>query len=427
MSEQTNQFKPIVTTNSSRWDEQGWTFSNRLTPEVPHTEIQNTAYWIDPVSGKFHKEESLENVRNDIPMITHPILNLYENEEATKLKQSGNLEGYKGNGGWTDEYYPKALLVQSETNAAKKQGHHATVFSILDGLRQSGKITSDDYANVKSSVMASKVMGISPIGHVLKQLVTVNRVNRIDQKYYKFDAPTGQVQDMGYFNLPEGVIGQYESDVSKIAPFGYTYGVTEDYYMQPYDVDPLGDLLALFASRVSLFENTKIATALNALDSDTGGASFTALTGEHFTNNAYDIIFAKIAAIGGLERANPTTIITQRKTLVDYQRNQVSGDPRLTRGVTGPAGMFAGIANGIANLEGMTWGYDSLITLNDMIIADPSWMIWNEGPQRMSSVINNLTQVKQTLFKKWGGFKIVTFGITAAGSQESFRKIDTLA
>ena len=416
----------IITNNSPKWVEQGFVFSPRISPLVPYTEVPNTAYWIDPVTGIFHKEESIDNIKDNVPIQTHKILNLYEDQQARKIKQSGNTDGYRGNGGWTDEYYPKMLLISSEQEAARKAGHSGSLLSVMDGLRQSGKITSDDYANVKSTVLASKTMGISPISHVLKSLVSVNRVNRIDQKYYKYDAPDGQIQDMGYFNLPEGVTGQYGTDTSRIAPYGYTWGVTEDYFMQPYDVDPLGDLQALLPSRLELYENRKIATAINAVTADTGGASFTALTGEHFTNNAYDIIFAKIEAIGAQERANPTTIVTQRKHLKDYERNQL-GDARVTTSVTGPSGMFAGVATGVTNLDGMRWGYDTLITTNELTVFDPEWFIWNEGPQRLSTVINNLTNVKQTLFKKWASFKIITFGISAANAYDSMRKINTIA
>jgi len=426
MSQQEQIQTTSITNNSERVNEQGYVFTQRLTPVVPYTEIPNTAYWIDPVTGILHKEESLENVRNNVPMQTHKIVNLYESKQAEKIRQSGNPDGYSGNGGWTDEYYPKILLIHAEQNAARKAGKPSGLLTIMDGLRQSAKITGDDYANVKATVLPSKVMGISPISHILKQMVSTNRTDRIDQKYYKFNAPDGQIQDMGYWNIPEGVIGEYVSDTSAIAPYGYTWGVTEDYFFTSYEVDPLGDLTSLLPSRLELFENTKIATALNALASDTGGVSFTALTGEHFTNNAYDVVESKVIAIGELERANPTSILTQRKTLKDYERNQL-GDARTTTSVTGPANMFSGIVTGVTNLDGMRWGYDNLITLNDMIIFDPEWFIWNEGPQRLSTVVNNLTNVKQTLFKKWGGFKIVTFGISAAGSQESFRKIDTLA
>lgn len=419
-------FERTITTNSDRVLEQGITFSNRVTPIPTHvTEIPGTGYWFDPVTGQFHKEESLLDVKDDVPRVTHEILNIYEQQESERLRQSGN--SVMGNGGWTDEYYPKAYLVNEEVKAARKSGNRKTVFTILDGLRQSGKITSDDFANVKSAVLASKVMGISPISHVLKQLITTNRVNRIDQKYYKFNAADNQIQDMGYFNIPEGTIGAYESDTAAIAPYGYSWGVTEDYFMQPYDVNPLQDNTSLFGSRLDLFENKKIAAALNLLAVDTGGASLTAKSAEGvYTNNGYDIIFNKISAIGLLERANPTTIITQRKTLVDYLKNQ-QGLFENTFNTIGPAGPFSGIVSGVTNLGGMRWGYDNLITLNTMIILDPEWFIYNEGPQRLSTVVNNLTNVRQTMFKKWGAFKIVTFGITAAGSQESFRKIDTLA
>lgn len=420
------EFKQIITNNSERVNETGYVFSQRLTPFVPYSEIPDTAYWISPVSGVLHKEESLDNVKDNVPMVTHKIVNLYESIQADKIRQSGDLDGYQGNGGWTDEYYPKIQLIHAAQESERKAGRNSGLITVMDKLRQSGKITGDDYANVKATVAPSKVMGISPISHVLKSLISVNRTDRIDQKYYKFNAPTGQIQDMGYWNIPEGVIGEYVSDTSAIAPYGYTWGVTEDYFMQNYEVDPLGDLTALLPSRMELFENTKIATAINALTADTGGASFTALTGEHFTNNAYDILEAKIQAIGELERANPTVILSQRKHLKDYERNQESGDPRLSRAITGPASMFAGIVTGVTNLDGIRWGYDNLLTANTLIMLDPSWFIYNEGPQRMSTVVNNLTNVKQTLFKKWGGFKIITFGISAAGSQESFRKIDTI-
>jgi hypothetical protein len=421
------EYKQIITNNSERVNETGYVFSQRLTPFVPYSEIPDTAFWIDSVSGNFHKEESIDNVRNNVPMQTHKILNLYESLEAEKIKQSGNLDGYSGNGGWTDEYYPKVQLIYETLNASRKNGQRKGLLEVMDLLRQSGKITGDDYANVKATVPVSKVMGISPINHILKQIVSINRTDRIDQKYYKFNAPDGQIQDMGYWNIPEGVMGEYVSDTSAIAPYGYSWGVTEDYFMQSYEVDPLGDLTSLLPQRLDLFENTKIATAINALPVDTGGASFTALTGEHFTNNAYDTLEAKIIAIGTLERANPTVILSQRKHLKDYERNQTSGDPRLSRDVIGPSDMFAGIVTGVSNLDGIRWGYDSLLTTNQLTMLDPNWFIWNEGPQRLSTVVNNLTNVKQTLFKKWAGFKIVTFGISAAGSQESFRKIDTIA
>lgn len=425
------EYKQIITNNSERVNETGYVFSQRLTPFVPYSEIPDTSYWINSINGNFHKEESLENVKiskngASVPMETHKIVNLYESIEADKIKQSGNLDGYSGNGGWTDEYYPKIQLIYGTLEASRKNGQKKGLLEVMDLLRQSGKLTGDDYANVKAAVPVSKVMGISPISHILKQIVSINRTDRIDQKYYKFNAPDGQIQDMGYWNIPEGVMGQYVSDTSAIAPYGWSWGVTEDYFMQSYEVDPLGDLTALLPSRMELFENTKIASAINALATDTGGASFTALTGEHFTNNAYDTLEAKIAAIGGLERANPTVILSQRKHLKDYERNQESGDPRLSRAITGPSGMFAGIVTGVTNLDGMRWGYDNLITADTLIMLDPSWFIYNEGPQRLSTVVNNLTNVKQTLFKKWGGFKIITFGISAAGSQESFRKIGTI-
>lgn len=416
----------IITNNSDKVNEQGYVFTQRLTPVVPYSEIPDTAYWIDPVSGMLHKEESIENVRNNVPMQTHKIVNLYESKEAEKIRQSGNIDGYTGNGGWSDEYYPKILLIHAEQDAARKQGKPSGLLTIMDGLRQAGKITGDDYANVKSTVLPSKVMGISPISHIVKSMVSTNRTDRIDLKYYKFNAPDGEIQEMGYWNIPEGVMGQYVSDTAAIAPYGYSWGVTEDYFMQSYEVDPLGDLTSLLPSRLELFENTKIATAINALAADTGGASFTAITGEHFTNNAYDIIDAKVQAVGLLERANPTSLLSQRVHVKAYERNQL-GDARVTTSVTGPSGMFAGIATGVTNLDGMRWGYDNLITTNQLLIFDPNWLVWNEGPQRLSTVVNNLTNVKQTLFKKWAGFKIITFGISAAGSQESFRKIDTIA
>lgn len=425
------EYKQIITNNSERVNETGYVFSQRLTPFIPYSEIPDTSYWVNSISGILHKEESLENVKVSkdgatVPMETHKIVNIYESIEADKMKQSGNVDGYYGNGGWTDEYYPKIQLIHAAQEAERKAGHNSNLLVVMDKLRQSGKITGDDYANVKTTVPVSKVMGISPISHILKQIVSINRTDRIDQKYYKFNAPTGQVQDMGYWNIPEGVMGQYVSDTSAIAPYGWSWGVTEDYFMQSYEVDPLGDLTSLLPSRMELFENTKIATAINALAVDTGGASFTALTGEHFTNNAYDILAAKIEAIGELERANPTVILSQRKHLKDYERNQFSGDPRLSRDITGPSGMFAGIVTGVTNLDGIRWGYDNLITANQLTMLDPNWFIYNEGPQRLSTVVNNLTNVKQTLFKKWGGFKIVTFGISAAGSQENHRKIDTI-
>ena len=417
----------LIVTNDPRAELSGISFSPRYTQKPNVTEIQNTGFWFMPTTGIFHKEESLENVRNDVPVVTHEILNIYEQREVeNQIKQSGNIDGYSGNGGWSDEYYPTALLIEAEKNAALKAGHRKTGFEIIDGLRQSGKITSDLFANVKSTVLASRVVGISPIDHVLKSLITTNRVDRIDQKYYKFNAPDNQVQDMGYFNIPEGTIGAYVEDTSAIAPYGWTYGVTEDYYMQPYDVDPLGDLTRLLPSRVALFENKKIATAINAIAADTGGASFTAKTSGVYTNNAYDIIYAKIAAIGALERANPTTLISQRVHLLDYLRNQ-SDRYDYAAQVTGPAGLFSGIQTNVTNLGGVRWGFDNLITTNQLTILDPTWFYYNEGPSRLSTVVNNLTNVRQTMFKKWGAVKILTFGISAAGSFEGFRKIDTIA
>ena len=61
-------------------------------------------------------------------------------------------------------------------------------------------------------------------------------------------------------------------------------------------------------------------------------------------------------------------------------------------------------------------GFDSLLDktkTGKWWNIDPEWFMLILGPRRLSTVVNNLTQIQQTMFKYWCTFAIFDFGTPA--------------
>lgn len=372
------------------------------------SEVPDSAFWI--TKEGLYKEYNKENVVNDnneLRVINgKPLLNFSEFLKAQKLIQNG--DNYTGLQGIHPEIYP---VIKEIYSAIKTGGRKA-------GLLKFGAIDGSDFQNIKATLLSSKLLGIVPLQHILLQMVSQETTNRLDFKVRKWFEPDNQiVESTGFYNIQGSTVkGKFEDATATVEPMGYKFDVTEDFYFEPYYEDIIGLHTTALQRRLDIVMNLKVATAINALTTaDSLSADFEAFTGEHHTTNAVKEIKTRHRTIVKRERSNPNSILSNVETYDrfisnDSMRNEMAQN--IKTDVTGNS--VNGMVSGLSRLPGIKWGWDTLLDTADdgrILIYDPEWFMFISGPRRLSTVVNNLTRIQQTMLKVWNIFRIFDFGV----------------
>jgi hypothetical protein len=104
-----------------------------------YKEDPNSVVYINPVSKLITRGEERMSVGYK-PTYDEPIVNFETYGKQHALVESGKQGDFKGLGGFTKEWYPKAMEVISAWKSGGKQG--------LSKLAESGMLTGADFATV---------------------------------------------------------------------------------------------------------------------------------------------------------------------------------------------------------------------------------------------------------------------------------------
>lgn len=363
-----------------------------------YREDEKSVVWISSVDNIISRGEEKLNV-GYMPTGDEPIVNFQEYGSQLALKESGELSDFKGNAGFSDEWYDRMMVA---INASATGGRNAVL-----GLVESGMLTGDDFATVKSALLALNTT-VTPIrNHVLLELVTRVRSDRLDLRFDDFGGPFDAVnEEMGTWTIPVSFKGGFTTQTMTQKKYGWHLQWSEDFTMQYYDVDVLGYHIRNLAGQMETVMNKKVSALINAL-SGTAQASWSAFSGGLSTRNAKIDVKNIAKVVDASLRGSPRVILSNRDVYDSYQTN--------TTVAMGGLGAFANVNYTFGNaivantggFDSIRWGIDDLITTDQYTAFDPRGIVFAEGPQKVAQYEDVRTGIRGTIFKRWFGAKII--------------------
>ena len=362
-----------------------------------YREKPNSAVWISDKSNTISVgEEELEVGYQ--PTFENVIVNFDEYNKQHKLKESGKINDYKGNGGFTQEWEPK---VKQVIHAWKKGGKR-----LVNKLAESGVLTGADFATVKSALLALKTTTTAIRNHVLTEMVTQLQSDRLDVRFDDFAGFDAINEEIGVWNIPLSGKGGFTTQTVSQKKYGWHLQWSEDFTMQYYDVDVMAYHVNALRGQMETVMNKKVAAEFNAL-SGTAQASWSAFSGGLSTRNAKIDVKNIATTVDNSLRGSPRAIVSNRAVYDVYQTN--------TSVAMGGLGAFAGVqytfGNGIVTnspgFDSIRWGIDDLITTDQYTVYDPVGIVFINGPQRTAQYEDVRTGLRGTIFKRWFRAKII--------------------
>ncbi|HJX79127.1 hypothetical protein [Glutamicibacter sp.] len=391
--------------------------SQRLVPLPPkytgmeslsetYKEDPNSVVYINPVSKLITRGEERMSVGYK-PTYDEPIVNFETYGKQHALVESGKQGDFKGLGGFTKEWYPKAMEVISAWKSGGKQG--------LSKLAESGMLTGADFATVKSALLALKTTETPIRNHIILELVTRMQSDRLDLRIDDFAGFDAINEDMGVWTIPLSGKGGFTSQTFSQKKYGWHLQWSEDFTMQYYDVDVMGYHVRALRGQMEKVMNQKCAALFNAL-SATAQGSWSAFSGGLSTRNAKIDVKNIATVVDNTLRGTPQAILSNRAVYDVYQSN--------TTVQPGGLGAFAnvrytfgnGIITGTGGFESIRWGVDDLITTDRYTVFDPIGIVFVEGPQRTAQYEDSRTGIRGTIFKRWFTAKIIDTAVFNTGS-----------
>lgn len=331
------------------------------------------------------------------PTGEEPIVNFEEYGNQIKLKESGKMSDFKGNGGFSDEWYTRMMVA---INAQKTGGRKAVL-----GLVESGMLTGDDFSTVKSALLALNTTVTAQRQHVLLELVTRIRSDRLDLRFDDFGGPFDAInEEMGTWTIPVSFKGGFTTQTMTQKKYGWHLQWSEDFTMQFYDVDVLGYHIRNLAGQMDTVMNKKVAAIINAL-SGTAQASWSAFAGGLSTRNAKNDVKNIATVVDNSMRGTPQIILSNRAVYDSWQTNTTVAFGGL--GALAGTGYTFGnaVVAGTPGFDSIRWGIDDLITTDQYTVFDPRGLVFVEGPQKVAQYEDVRTGIKGTIFKRWFGAK----------------------
>lgn len=371
-----------------------------------YKEKKDSVLWIDSKSkGIFRGEEELSVGYQ--PTWEEPIVNFEEYGKQHALVESGKQSDMKGDGGWNNQWYPKAMEV---IGAWKRGGKRA-----VNKLAESGMLTGADFAAVKSALVALKTTTTPLRNHILLEMVTRMQSDRLDLKISDFTAYDGINEELGVWTIPLSGKGGFTSQTLSQKKYGWHLQWSEDFTMQVYDVDVMSYHVNAMRGQMETVMNKKVAAMFNAL-SATVQASWTGFSGGLSTRNAKLDLRAIAAVVENSMRGSPRYILSNRAVYDAYQTN-TTVQPGGFGALAGVRYTFGnGIVEDIGGFSNMRWGLDDLITADRYTVYDPIGVVFVDGPQRTAQYEDTRTGIRGTIFKRWFGQKIIDTTVFNTGS-----------
>ena len=343
-----------------------------------------------------------------MPTGDEPIVNFEEYGKQLQLKEAGKISDYKGSAGFSDEWYPRMMIaLEAQATGGRK--------AVL-GLQESGMLTGDDFATVKSALIALNTT-VTPIrNHILLDLVTRVRSDRLDLRFDDFGGPFDAInEEMGTWTIPVSFKGGFTTQTMTQKKYGWHLQWSEDFTMQYYDVDVMGYHIRNLAGQMETVMNKKVAALINAL-SGTAQASWSAFSGGLSTRNAKIDVKNIAKVVDASLRGSPQVILSNRDVYDSYQTN--------TTVAPGGLGALAGVGyqfgnaiiGSIGGFDSIRWGVDDLITTDQYTVFDPRGIVFAEGPQKVVQYEDVRTGIRGTIFKRWFGAKIIDSAVFNKGT-----------
>lgn len=374
-----------------------------------YREESNSVVWLSSTDKIISRGEEKLQV-GFMPTGDEPIVNFEEYGNQLALKENGKISDYKGNAGFSNEWYDKMMM---GINAQAQGGRKAFL-----GLVENGMLTGDDFATVKSALLALNTT-ITPIrNHVLldNRVVTRIRSDRLDLRFDDFGGPFDAInEDMGVWTIPVGFKGAFTTQTMTQKKYGWHLQWSEDFTMQFYDVDVMGYHLRTLQGQMDTVMNKKVAAIINAL-SGTVQASWSGFSGGLSTRNAKLDVKNIAKVVDASMRGSPRVIVSNRDVYDSWQTNTTVAPG----GVGAMAGVGYTFGNAIvANTEGfdsIIWVIDDLITSDQYTIFDPRGLVFAEGPQRIAAYEDVRTGIRGQIFKRWFGAKQIDAAVFNKGT-----------
>jgi hypothetical protein len=366
-----------------------------------YRELPDTQLWISNVTKLITKGETHDSVGYK-PTFSQPIVNYdeYAKQAVGVIGESGQImrSDFKGNGGWSDEMYPKAMEV---IGAWQKGGKRAVV-----QLGESGMLTGSDFATVKSALLALKVTTTQIRNHVLLELVTRINSDRLDLRIDDFAGFDAINEELGVWNIPVSGKGGFTSQTFSQKKYGWHLQWSEDFNMAVYDVDVMQYHVNALRGQMDTVRNKKVAAPINAL-SGTAQASWSAFSGGLSTRNAKIDVKNIATVVDNSLRGSPRVIVSNRAVYDVFQTNTTVA-PGGLGALAGTNYTFGnGVIGDIGGFSSIRWGIDDLITTDQYTVYDPAGIVFVDGPTRTAQYEDTRTGIRGTLFKQWFVAKII--------------------
>lgn len=378
----------------------------------------DSAYWVLQDGKCFSvmdkHPETQDNKGVQIPNIVQSgfLVDLSMHGKYEEMKQSGDISDAPGTQGINPEIYDDFVTLDKY---AKKYGHRGMDYVKDQIIQQSGPIQYDDFANVKKVRDAIFFYGKAYRNHILTQMVSQQTTNYLDFRAIRFTPPDNQIwDDMGFYALPEMTKGQYAEVSRALKSQAYLFSITEDFYYNDYQVNPIADHQRALNAEVDLALNNKIAGVIKAIAS-AGNTDWTTLNASNLitTNDPSEVMRGFATTIIKKDRWNVDSVLSNYGSILKYIRNQhVNGDISDQANVARPS-LLTGIANNVKFLDGIKWGWDDLIeesTDNKFILYASEAFKLTLGPRKVARVTDPISGTITNLVRYWCDFNIYTFG-----------------
>lgn len=378
-------------------------YTPMVTTSEGYRENADSVLWISNVTKLITKGEVPLSVGYR-PTFAQPIVNYEEYAKAAipQVGESGLVQpldpNFKGNAGWSNEMYPKAMMV---IDAWAKGGKRA-----VNELGESGMLTGSDFATVKSALTALKTTTTAIRNHILLELVTHINSDRLDLRIDDFAGFDAINEELGVWNIPLSGKGGFTSQTFSQKKYGWHLQWSEDFTMQVYDVDVMQYHVNALRGQMETVRNKKVAAPINAL-SGTAQASWSGFAAGLSTRNAKIDVKNIATVVDNSLRGSPRVIVSNRAVWDVFQSNTTVQPGGLGALANVRYTFGNGVIANIGGFDSIRWGVDDLITTDQYTVFDPAGIVFVDGPTRTAQYEDTRTGIRGTLFKQWFVAKII--------------------
>lgn len=336
------------------------------------------------------------------PTWKEPVVNAHEYaaQAIGNVGESGQIykKDFYGLGGWSPEYYPKAMEVIDAWERGGKQG--------VQKIGESGMLTGADFATVKSAIVALKTTTTQIRNHIILEMVTRMQSDRLDLRIDDFAGYDAINEELGVWNMPISGKGGFTSQTISQKKYGWHLQWSEDFTMQVYDVDVMQYHVNALRGQMDTVMNKKAVAPINAL-SGTAQASWSAFSGGLSTRNAKIDVKNIATVVDNSLRGSPRNILSNRAVFDVFQTNTTVQPGGLGALAAVRYTFGNGIVTGIGGFDSIKWGVDDLVTTDRYTAYDPAGILFIDGPQRTAQYEDTRTGIRGTIFKRWFVAKII--------------------